>query len=308
MTTQTLSRERPYLAALWMAGAIFGFSAMAMSARGVSEGMTTFGILFWRSVVGILIVGGVAVALGRGNELRLRAPGLQVLRNGVHLAGQGAWLKALGLIPLAQLFAVEFSYPIIVALLAPLVLGERLGAVKLGTAMLGFCGILLVARPFGGAGISPGILWALGAALGFAGSAIATKRLTRQVTVISVLFWMSVLQAVMALALVVAAGHPVWPAPRDWLMLPLVSIFGLVAHLSLTTALSLAPASVVTPMDFLRLPLIAVVGALFYAEPFDPMVILGGAVIFAANWVNLLVDGRRRRAAAPPDAQLPGRA
>jgi len=67
----------------------------------------------------------------------------------------------------------------------------------------------------------------------------------------------------------------------------LIGLSGLAAHFCLTTALSLAPAAVVTPIDFARLPLIAVIGALFYAEPIDSSVIIGGALILAANWLNL---------------------
>lgn len=62
---------------------------------------------------------------------------------------------------------------------------------------------------------------------------------------------------------------------------------GLSAHLCLTTALSHAPASVVMPFDFLHLPLAAIVGAPVYAEPLDPVVLGGAALILAANYVNL---------------------
>jgi drug/metabolite transporter (DMT)-like permease len=69
-----------------------------------------------------------------------------------------------------------------------------------------------------------------------------------------------------------------------------------VAHLSLTSALSLAPAGFVAPIDFLRLPLIAVIGALFYAEAFDPFVLLGGAIIFGGILLNI----RAQRAMPTP--------
>lgn len=64
------------------------------------------------------------------------------------------------------------------------------------------------------------------------------------------------------------------------------------AHLSLTTALSLAPAGFVAPIDFLRLPFIALVGALFYAEPLDPFVLIGGVVIFAGILLNIRAQFR----------------
>jgi drug/metabolite transporter (DMT)-like permease len=65
-----------------------------------------------------------------------------------------------------------------------------------------------------------------------------------------------------------------------------------VAHLCLTKALTLAPATVVIPMDFIRLPAIAVVGMLVYGEPLDLYVLLGALVILAANWINLAGETR----------------
>ena len=57
----------------------------------------------------------------------------------------------------------------------------------------------------------------------------------------------------------------------------------------------MAPASYVVPLDFVRLPVIAVVGALVYAEPLDPFVLLGGAVIFAGIWINIRAELRSNR-------------
>lgn len=78
----------------------------------------------------------------------------------------------------------------------------------------------------------------------------------------------------------------------------MVAVTGLTAHFSLTTALGLAPAMLVAPMEFARLPLIALVGVWLYAEPLDPMVFLGAALIFSANIWNLRASaagGRRKR-------------
>ena len=66
-----------------------------------------------------------------------------------------------------------------------------------------------------------------------------------------------------------------------------IGFAGLIAHFCLTTALSIAPATIVMPMDFVRLPIIAVVGIMLYNEPIDGLVILGGVLIFAANYVNI---------------------
>jgi len=66
------------------------------------------------------------------------------------------------------------------------------------------------------------------------------------------------------------------------------------AHFCLTTALSLAPATVVMPVDFIRLPVIATVGMLFYAEAIDIYVFVGAAIIFAGNYMNIWSETRKQ--------------
>jgi drug/metabolite transporter (DMT)-like permease len=74
-------------------------------------------------------------------------------------------------------------------------------------------------------------------------------------------------------------------ATLPWLAL--IGISGITAHFSLTTALSLAPASTVVPVDFARLPIIAVVGAMFYDEQVALSLFVGAALIFLGIWINL---------------------
>ncbi len=47
------------------------------------------------------------------------------------------------------------------------------------------------------------------------------------------------------------------------------------------------------PIDFARLPVIAVVGMLVYNEPIDLFVILGAAIIFGANYLNIWSETRK---------------
>ena len=273
-------------AALWMIGAIVSFTSMAVAGRAVSSTLDTFEIMLFRSLVGIglvLAVGGLAGTLGQIRTDRLRLHGL---RNLAHFAGQNLWFYALTAIPLAQVFALEFTSPVWAILLAPLVLGERLTRIGLLAALAGFAGVLIVARP-DPAALDPGLVAAALAAVGFALSALFTRRLTRDQSITCILFWLVVMQAVFGL---VCAGYDGDIALPDGAALPwlvLISVAGLVAHFCLTTALSLAPAATVMPIDFVRLPLIAVVGALVYGEALDPLVLVGGAVIVGANWMNL---------------------
>ncbi len=269
-----------------MTGAIVSFTSMAVAGRAVSLSHDTFEIMFYRSCVGVVIVCVLAATTGRLGEVTTRNLPLQVGRNIAHFTGQNLWFLAITLAPLAQVFALEFTSPLWVLLLAPIVLGERVRPVQVGVALLGFGGVLLVAQPFSGA-VSMGLIWAGLAAVFFALTNLLTRRLTRDETVTGILFWLTVLQLIFGLICAGFDGDIALPDASTAPWLVLIGIAGLCAHWCLTNALRLAPASTVMPVDFARLPLIAVIGALFYAEPLDPLVLVGGAVVVAAAWANL---------------------
>lgn len=293
--------SRPLVALAFMIGATAAFTLMAVSGRELAGRLDTFEIMTYRSLIGLAVV--VAVAWGRGltKDIHARRLKLHFLRNAFHFAGQNLWFFAVGLIPFSQLFAFEFSAPLWVALLAPVFLNEKLTRTRLFAAAIGFAGILLVARP-DAAEISPGLIAALLAAFAFTGTAIATKLLTRTETTISIMFWLTSMQLVFGL---ICAGHDLdirLPGPEELPWVIAVGVCGLLAHFCLTKALTYAPATVVYPLDFARLPVVALIGMMFYDEPLLPLVFLGAAIIFLANWLNIRTEAsgrakaRKRRA------------
>jgi drug/metabolite transporter (DMT)-like permease len=236
----------------------------------------------------------VGLATGKLREVRFDRLPLHVLRNLAHFTGQNLWFYSLTLITLAQVFALEFTSPIWVMIFAALFLGEGLTRVRLLAVALGFLGALAVARP--GAGGDPlGLALAATSAIGFAGSIVCTKMLTRTETILGILFWLTAMQAVMGLMTTGWDGDIAWPSAAAWPWVALIGCAGLVAHTCLTNALAVAPATVVTPMDFLRLPVIAMVGMAVYGEPLDIWVFVGAALIFGGNYVNILTESQKRR-------------
>ncbi len=286
--------SRPLAAALWMTGSIAAFSAMAVATRAIKGRHDVFEILSYRSLIGLVLVLVLATATGRLNRISARRVPGHALRNAVHFSGQALWFWAVTRIPLAQLFALEFTAPLWVILLAPVLLAERLTRTRLVAAALGFAGILLVAQPDFTAP-DPGVLAGAGCAVFFAATMILTKRLTRAEDVISILFWLTLFQSFFGLALSLRDGAMTLPDAQTLPWLALIGLSGVVAHLCLTQALSLAPVSVVGPVDFLRLPVIALVGAAFYDEPLTLGLIAGSAIILGANWLSLRQESRAVR-------------
>ena len=279
-------------AALWMTGSIASFSSMAVAGREVSGELDTFEIMMYRSLVGVLIVCTLAGVTGAWRSIKTERFGTHLLRNLAHFTGQNLWFYALTLIPLAQVVALEFTSPLWVLILSPLFLGERLTRLRVGAAMLGFIGVLLVARPSPDT-VNVGMVSAALAAIGFAGTMILTKRLTRTQSLTCILFWMTAMQAVFGILCAGYDGDIAMPSAASVPWLILIGLAGLTAHFCLTKALTLAPATVVVPVDFLRLPVIAIIGMTVYAEPLDIFVILGAAIIFGANYANIWAETRK---------------
>lgn len=279
-----------------MLGAMVSFTLMAISGRSLADKLDTFEIMTYRSFIGIAIVLLIAYRAGTLGEVRTRYLKLHIIRNIFHFSGQNLWFFAILYVPLSQMFVFEFSTPLWVAVCAPLVLGERLTLIRFMAAAMGFFGILVVARP-DFSDVNPAIIAAALCAVGFAGATLATKILTRTETITAILFWLTVLQAVFG---VICAGYDgVMDIPRgsEWLWVLIIGICGLCAHFCITTALQLAPATIVTPFEFLRLPLITFVGVVLYGEKLEWLVFLGAFIVLLANIMNIRAETRAQKSA-----------
>ena len=238
-----MKAARPLKAAAWMMGAVVSFVAMAVAGREIQVEMNTFELMLYRSAIGFAVVAAAGRRQRRAASPRCAATasGLHLKRNLFHYTGQNLWFYAVVLIPLSQLVALEFTNPIWVALLAPLLLAEPLTRTRILGALLGFLGVLVVAQP-GQAPIEPGHVAALAAAVCFALNTIFTKQIMRYDSVLCVIFWMTLLQGLASLVLSLPGGIPApSAATAPWILV--VGITGLSAHYALTSALGYAPAS-----------------------------------------------------------------
>jgi len=278
-------------AAVWMIGAIASFSTMAVAGREVSFALDTFEIMLFRSAVGVIIVAFAAIAFGTWRQINREQFSLHFFRNIMHFIGQNLWFYAVTVIPLAQVFALEFTSPIWVILLSPLILGERITLVRAVAALMGFLGVLVVTRP-DMAGVNAGVTMAASSAIFFAFTIIFTKRLTRTQSITCILFYLTVLQLGFGLVTAGYDGDIALPNTETLPWLVLIGVAGLLAHFCITNALAIAPATVVVPIDFVRLPVIAIIGMLVYGEALDLWVLLGAGIIFAGNYLNIWSETR----------------
>jgi drug/metabolite transporter (DMT)-like permease len=294
----TETRSQPIKAAVFMLGAMVSFTAMAVAGRELAGTLDTFEIMMYRSFIGVIIVLSVATATGTRSEISTNRLGLHTTRNIFHFTGQNLWFYALIYIPLSQLFAFEFTNPLWIAILAPFLLGEVMTRTRILAFVLGFIGILIVARPES-APITFATFAAAACAFMFALTTICTKHLGKTEPTMSILFWLTVLQGLFGIICAGYDGDIAIPPAEKLHWVAIVGFGGLLAHYSITTALKLAPASVVAPLEFLRLPLIAVVGFILYDEPLLATVFIGAIIVFGANYLNIREETQANKRRAP---------
>lgn len=277
--------------------ALLGFCLLAIASRELTQEMDTLDILFWRSLMGFMLVLSLLMKARALSKVWMssRLLGWHLLRNSTHFCGQCAWLIAIAALPMAEVFALEFTAPLWAALLAAIFMAEPLYRGRLLSLTLGLAGVLIILRP-GAAVINPASLVMLAGATAFSVSIISTRKLTLLLrghghTYLLILFYMTGMQ--MLFSLVPIAGELQLPDARNWPWLGLAAITALGAHYCLSKALSLADAAVVMPMDYLRLPIIMLIAWWLYGETVTLALAAGAALILAGNGAGLYAEKKR---------------
>ena len=280
-------------AILFALAAMAFFSTMGVFIRLAGEHVHVLETVFLRNLLALPFMAPWLLRQGP-TVLRTRRIGLLAARSGVNIVGTVAGFTAITLIPLAEATALSFTTPLFAALGAALLLGETVGWRRAAALAAGFAGVLLVLRP-GAEAVTAGALLALAGALCIAGTILVVKKLTETERPETIVVYMALLQA--PLALVPALFVWEWPSAEGWLWLFCLAGAGTAGHLCYTRALAAAEVSRVQPFDFVRLPLMAAFGFVLFGEEPTVWTWLGGAVICASTAYIAHREARLARAA-----------
>ncbi|WP_347266221.1 DMT family transporter [Paracoccus sp. (in: a-proteobacteria)] len=222
---------------------------------------------------------------------------LFVLRGALHTLAVILWFFAMARITVAEVTAIGFLNPIVVALGAVLFLGERLSWRRGLAIAVVLAGAMVVLRP-GLRPLEPGHMAQLGASVMFGSSYLVAKRLAGLVPAAVVVAMMS-LTVCLGLAPVAVA---VWVPPTlgQCAVLAGTAASATAGHYAMTRAFAAAPLTVTQPVIFLQLIWASLLGALVFAEPVDIWVLVGGAMMVAAISYMAWREARLRRAPLTP--------
>ena len=275
----------------WMMSGLVSLSLMAIGARELAGQLTTFQILFFRSVISLFVI---TLIIYKSKQLTLfssKRIKLHILRNVFHFIGQYGWFLGLGLLPLAHVFALEFTVPLWTLVIAALFLKEGITIKKTIAVLFGVAGVLVILKP-GIEIVEPASLIVLIAAIGYSVSHVTTKSLSNTEESLTVLFYMCLIQ--LPIGFLLTINNWMFPDFFQCFWLSVIGMTALTGHYCITNAMKLAEAGIVVTLDFLRLPLIAVVGVIFYKEAFEVVVILGASLMFFGNLINLSSSKTKR--------------
>ncbi len=241
-------------------------------------------VVFPKSVVGLFRTGQVLVQVGRSTLL---------------LGSTVANFLALALMSLADVSAIIFTAPILVAALAVLVLKERVAAWRWVLIGLGFSGAMIIIQP-GGGGFGLGAVLSLACAACYALYQVTTRIVREAVPIVSLLY--SGLVGVVVISLVVPFY---WQAPTaaEWLMFVVIGSLGAGGHLLVIMALQRAEASKVAPFTYVQLVWAMLASLVVFGDVPGVATLIGAAVIVTSGLLLYRLDLREAATRARTSAR-----
>jgi len=273
-------------------------------------------IVFIRSVVGVpLLFLVVMFGAAKNHSVAIDRPWLNLLRATMAFGAYISYFLAIAAMPLADAVAIAFAAPLVITLLSALFLGEDVGIRRWTGVIVGFIGVLVIARP-GANGFEPAALLAVACAV-FYGITQSLARVLGRSTTSGV---MSLFAAIIYLAMAGIAGavlgsgwaepvpgtaHPsvefllkgwVMPEPLPLALMALTGVISAAGFYLLAKAYSVAESSVVAPFEYTGLIWAALLGVVIFGEVPDAMSLLGMALVVGSGLYVIL---RERQRGAP---------
>jgi drug/metabolite transporter (DMT)-like permease len=223
---------------------------------------------------------------------RMASPKLHGLRAAMLASMTALNFWALQYLQLAETGAIQFSVPLLIALLSAWWLRERLDARRWIAIVLGFVGVLLVIRP-GSQAFHPALLLSVLNAVLYAAFNLLTRR-------------MAATESPEAMQLIAACGAALvlapfallawqWPAGwQQWAVIGLCGLMGGVGHLGVAMAHRYASAAVLGPFLYQQILYMTLWGWLVFAQVPDAFVVAGALVVVGSGLYLLWLEMRRR--------------
>jgi drug/metabolite transporter (DMT)-like permease len=264
-----------------MCGALFLFAGNDASAKFLNAYMDSVQVVWARYMSAFALAVVLLNPVKNPSVMRTGRPWLQLGRSTLLVISTTLNFIALRYLQLDQSMTIMFCTPFLVALLGGPLLGEWIGWRRWIAIMVGFCGVLLVARP-GAGGIHPAALMILASALCYAFYSISTRTLARTDSDATTNFYSNLVGA----AVVTLAVPFVWTPQSDPKVIALMCAMGLsggFGHYLLIRAHRLVPAAILAPFIYTEIVWMIALGFLVFGDVPNHWTLAGVAVVILSG-------------------------
>lgn len=282
----------------WLFAGIALFATMDAAAKWVGRTYPLTAAVWLRYLVPTLLVGSYLVATRGLKFAHAARPGIQVLRGITLVISTLCFWTALSHLPLVEAVTVSFICPTMVVIFSALLLGERPQRAHWIALALGFVGVLIALRP-GLTHTGIGAIAALSSATFYALYLVLTRKVADQADSLVLLFHANAIGAI-ALTVIAPATARMPNITAEWIILPLLGIFGAVGHWCMIKAYLRADAATLAPFMYAQLLVATFYGWLIYDNLPDGFTLLGMLVILASG-LYVLNEGRKSHARSRAD-------
>jgi drug/metabolite transporter (DMT)-like permease len=280
-----------------MLGGIFLFSMNDALAKWLSASYPATEMLLLRSILAMVLLAPVIHRLGWRRLIEVERPWLHFIRAMIGAVETAMFYWAVRKLPLADAMTYYLAGPIYVTVMASLFLREKVGWRRWAAVLIGFLGVVIALGP-SATSFGPYAFIAFAGSIVYSVFLVMTRAL-RQTSETVMTAW----QIVGGVVVGVVAAPFLWQPVAHWWDATLMAALGaaaLLAILSITRSLALAPASVVVPYQYTMIVWAGIFGYFFFSNLPSLQVIVGAAIIIGAG---LFIFFREQKAGLPPSAE-----
>ena len=272
--------------------ATFCFALLDACAKWLVRDLPVAEVVWLRFVLHVVLMGALLAPRYGAQLVRMHRPRLHLLRAAMMAAMTGLNFWALQFLQLAETGAIQFSVPMLIALLSSWLLGEKLGPRRWAAIVAGFVGVLLVIRP-GSQAFHPALLLALLNAVFYAAFNLLTRHMAATESPLA-MQWLAAAGAALLLA-PWALLQWQWPASAQaWAVLALCGLTGGLGHLFVAMAHRHASAAVLGPFLYQQIVYMTLWGWLVFNQVPDAFVVAGALVVVGSGLYLLWLEVRQR--------------
>lgn len=268
------------------------FSIMDALMKGLSLAIGTYNALLWRTLAGAAL-GGAVFLLRRSPRPARAALRFHLIRGIMSSVMALTFFWGLARVPMAQAIALAFVAPLIALYLAAVLLKERIERAAILASLLGFAGVVVILAGQAQAELGHeallGSISILVSATLYGWNIILMRQQAQVAGPVEISFFTALIMTSCFLLAAPFLAVPPPPAQLPAILAAAVLAFG--SLMLLSWAYARAEAQRLAPVEYTGFLWAAILGWLIFAEPIQPLTLIGAAMIVGACWVATRPSG-----------------